>query len=386
MPNLIEPAFGAGSVNLAFISSAAFAPYASVAVASALHHASPTRLYDVMVLTPGMEEADRAKIESLAEGRANVNLRVVDVSSVAAWVEEKVECFHVDEHWFPGTYYRVFTPSLFTAYDRLVCLDSDVLFLADPAGLFDFDLKGKAAGASREPATIAFLLKHPNGWWARQLRLRDPGGYANVGVLLLDLAKMRREGCETKCLRYLSEVAEPRVLEQDALNHALEGDLEPLDQTWNATAPWFEALGKGLRPGEVAEPLWDEYRESARHPKLLHYVSTNKPWHNPHIPWADKWWEVARETPYREWLRDEALNNAYREVERLKMALRPSLGPRAKRRLAWCALVARLAKGPARARWQARLQEAKDEYRFLTRERFVPQSKFMDFLKDFLRV
>lgn len=380
----IQPAFDKESVNVAFVATPDFAPYLATALASLMSHASPERLYDVMAISTGMAGCEVSKLEGLAERLTNISVRVFNACDVAIEPTKTIKELKANEHWAPCVYYRLFLPSIFGAYDRLISLDCDTIILDDLAKLFGTDLGGRAIGAVREFWGISSLLRNPAGSWARQLALKDPTGYFNSGTVVMDLARMRQAGHEAKCLEWLYGLGTPQVMDQDVLNHALEGDTAILDASWNSFAPWAESLGKGLGPDDLPEALYTEYLESAKAPKIIHYISTSKPWDLPHLPLADTWWKYADTTPYRDWLRFNALKKLYERQDVALRRLYPFALPGLLAVMGWEALLAKLSDGPARESHLARLQTAKNDYRLLDRRRHASKSRAMLALRDWL--
>lgn len=381
----IKRAFNAPSVNCVFPCDTNYVPYLATALVSILRHISESRLYDIIVLTPDIGEGDQAKLVSLTRGRDNFSVRFLDVRALSEEAAKKVGGLFTGEYWSAAVYNTFFAPSVFAEYDRIINLGSDIVALADVAEYFDSDLNGKSAGVMRDYTGIATLLSDPNGWWPKQLGMRDPLAYFNSGSMLMDLGRMREKGYEDRFFERLAEVKNPRYLDQDVMSHVMEGDVEYLDTAWNSMA-WLDSLGKACRPGDLPDGLYREYRASVEAPKLLHYITFFKPWNLPHLPLADKFWDCAMETPYYDRMRQGALKKQYEELDALKKAVRPLLIPRIKRKMALNALLAKISSGQTRAMREGLVQEARNEYRALCRERYAPQSKLIRFLRDFLRL
>jgi lipopolysaccharide biosynthesis glycosyltransferase len=196
---------------------------------------------------------------------------------------------------------RVLLPDLLPQADRLLYVDVDTLALQPLDGLWRTDLGGNLVGAVDN-------VLHPN-LRGRPAALGLPAGarYFNSGVLLMDLAGMRREGSSRRIL----EVARTRPGEllwpdQDALNIVLAGRRATLHPRWNCQNSFFywrrfavELLGER------------QLEEALAAPALLHFEGPSwaKPWHffsdHPH---RERWRAAQRATgwslpPQRSWLR-----------------------------------------------------------------------------------
>lgn len=292
----IAPAFDVpNSVNVVFAADANYAPYLAAALASLVAHSSDSRLYDVNVLSSGIGETDQAKITSVTGGQRNFSVRFLDTGTL---VGEAASGLFVSGHLSSAAYYRLFAPSIFRDYGRIVYLDCDVTLLANMAELFDVDLGGKSIGAVRDYFALRDLAHANVPGWANQLALRDTDGYFNSGVLVMDLSAMRAMRCQDRCLQWLREVKTPFCHDQDVLNHVLEGDVAYLDPVWNATPCWAKALGSAIFESELLPNRYAEYLAAMESPKILHYAAPEKPWHLPHLPYADKFWQYAESTPF----------------------------------------------------------------------------------------
>lgn len=189
----------------------------------------------------------------------------------------------IASHISISTMDRLLLPMLLPAVERLVYVDLDTITLGDVAVLADLDLGG-ALLAARPNITpqnrivrqiahrIAMRLDHDR---ARALRLsiaarmpRDVPAF-NAGLLVLDLAALRRAGFTHEAIAFVEQYG---MNDQDVLNclagHA-RADLPP---GWNV----FPAA------------------ELAADPKLVHWIGPMKPWGTDYVPRRDLW-EDARQ-------------------------------------------------------------------------------------------
>lgn len=156
---------------------------------------------------------------------------------------------------------------------RCIYLDCDLVVQRDIADLWDTDLHSFVLGAV------------DNGLWddprayQRRLGLAHPS-YFNSGVLLVDVDRWRAERVGTRALEFAQKAGDLLILhDQDALNGALDGAWQPLDEGWNL---W------------VVHPSlhWDS-------DAVFHFMGCPKPWHADYTgPFADKfYWHLDR-TPF----------------------------------------------------------------------------------------
>ena len=169
-----------------------------------------------------------------------------------------------------ATWYRIFLPELRPDVDRVLYLDADVLVLDSLAELEALDLQGGYVAA----VTNVFQPDHAH--WPARLGLDPAQRYFNAGVMVMDLAAMRRDGCTEALRRFGVERAPDLALrDQDAVNVVLgAGRLE--------LAPRFNAMTSVLRFPHAADVLGAEAVEEARRrPAIRHFEGppVGKPWH-----------------------------------------------------------------------------------------------------------
>ena len=191
-----------------------------------------------------------------------------------------------------ATWYRVFLPELRPKLDRILYLDSDLVVLDSLAPLWDLDLTGHWVAA----VTNVFQDDHLDRPAA--LGLTGPERYFNAGVLLMNLAEMREDGCTEALMSYAVEQAERLSWrDQDALNVVLGSRRLDLHPRWNC----MNSVMRFPRAVEVFGAT--AVAEAREDPAIRHFEgpSVNKPWHpdceqegrelyfehRRHTPWPD---------------------------------------------------------------------------------------------------
>src|SRR3954447_19810145 len=138
---------------------------------------------------PDISAAEERRIVEMIEreGGAISFLRVPD---------SEVEGLPTKDFTRKATWYRIFLPELLPDVDRLLYLDSDLIVVDLLAPLWAIDLTGYWVGA----VTNVFQPNHLHRPAA--LGLAGPHVYFNAGVLLMNLAEMRRDRRTEALLRY----------------------------------------------------------------------------------------------------------------------------------------------------------------------------------------
>ena len=184
--------------------------------------------------------------------------------------EERVAGLRTRELLPASHWYRIFLPDLLPDLDRVLYLDGDLIALDSLEPLWRTDLGSNYLGA----VTNVFQQNHLHR--IEQLGLPDASVYFNSGVLLMNLALMRRDRCTEALVEYahanFDRLSWP---EQDALNVLLGERRLALHPRWNLMNsimifPWAsEVLGA------------DAVAEARANPAIRHFEgpTVNKPWH-----------------------------------------------------------------------------------------------------------
>lgn len=198
------------------------------------------------------------------------------------------------------TFVRLFLHDYFVGIPKVLYLDADIVVRRDLAALFD-------AGPDRAPVAAALdyplqLLAERQGFiygldtqWRtddyirNHLGLKDAATYFNAGVLLIDLARYAASGAPERAQAFLARTGEASIFnDQDALNVALEGNVETLDPRWNFN-PDFMALADE-KP--VSPALESALRLCRDDPWIVHFAGL-KPWERKEAPgrWDLVFWQ-----------------------------------------------------------------------------------------------
>lgn len=278
----------------------------SVAIHTLCLHASSKRFYSIHIVHDGMDARIMQKLKQIAASFPQVSLSFLQLP------EKLSQLFQNGNkvRYSPLAYARLMTASLFPQYDRMVYLDADILLAGDVAELYFSDLKEAPVAAVRDGLalwSIAGGKMHPHLEYMGDY-LSSPLLYCNSGVLVLDLDQMRSRNLENLLLQRLGNHPEPFPYpDQDILNIALHGEIEPLPPEWNfqfLSWMWNEEEKHRLRRTEFENVPSISCGHSW---KLLHMVGPEKPWQIPNNPrnigqfhWIQHsffWWLEAKKLP-----------------------------------------------------------------------------------------
>ncbi|GLK70962.1 glycosyltransferase family 8 protein [Ancylobacter dichloromethanicus] len=210
----------------------------------------------VHVFCDAVSEQDKARLAA-AYGLANIVF--VDLT------DDMVRHFAarpVNHHLSRTAYARILMPlSLAEATGRLFYIDCDTLVNAPLAPLATLPMQGFALAAVDD---IARQVPERHAKRNRDIGLPEAMRYFNSGVLLIDLDAWRRERVSERTIDFINDHPTLPMMDQDALNGALQGAWLPLDERWNL----HRRLEKGVYTDDPA--IWREAR-------IVHFIGQVKP-------------------------------------------------------------------------------------------------------------
>lgn len=265
-----------------------YVPHLHVALRSLIDHTCASYTYRIHILYDTLSEDSRASLASLALG--NVEIYFTDVTARLVSVCDKL---HLRDYYSQTTYYRFFIPALFPEYERGVYLDCDIVLNRDVADLYRVPM-----GASLVSAIVEEVISDIDvfGEYAEEVLHISRNAYFNAGILVMNLAEMRRIRLEEQFVRLLEKRTYRVAQDQDYLNVLCRDRVMLLPKLWNKTPM----------------PNSDE----SVMPYIVHYKINFKPWRYDGIPYAEYFWDYAERTPYAEFFRN--MKATYSEAERAR--------------------------------------------------------------------
>ena len=154
-----------------------------------------------------------------------------------------------------ATHIRFILHEILIDLKRVIYIDADTIAVGDISKLYDTDIKGHALGAVRDVGTTLICasfgprmdlkrgMTRTNGidifkYIRDTVRLKEGSEhlYFNAGILLMDLDIWRKDDIAGAAMNFLSRNTNCVYLDQDALNHVMEGKYLQLDERWNSIA------------------------------------------------------------------------------------------------------------------------------------------------------
>jgi Lipopolysaccharide biosynthesis proteins, LPS:glycosyltransferases len=301
--DVLKPAFHENSVVVCFYGDEAYVPWIGIAVFSFCKNTSKEFNYDVIVIENEFSDESKQKIIGIAENRENISIRTLPMQSLLNLLNVKPS-----KQLSVNTYARYLVASdIFSNYNRIITIDSDVVVQGDFAELYYHETRGYPIAAVKDTLTSINVNR---GYHAdKRLQWKpyrvffsdnniDVNNYFNAGMILWDLERCRKSDDFAKILRLTNEHPATLFADQDILNIYYKNNWYQLDKVWN---------GMNIYACNVKK---DKDYSTIEHAKVIHYLGSLKPWQDKNIVFIENYLEYARKT---EWMKD--LQNAWERYE-----------------------------------------------------------------------
>lgn len=272
-----------------------YAPYLAVMLQSVMNFSSPNRRYNVTVLHTDVSTQNQAILAKMV-GKTNFK---IDFMNVTDRMKEYSSLF-VSNHIKIETYFRLLLPELMPKIDKVLYIDCDVIANTDVSELFDLDICDYILAGTRDADSAANYNTDVDyhKYIDEVVKLSNPYDYLQAGIILMNLAKFRRE-CSTEKLLDVALARNWKFHDQDTLNYLCHGQILFLDYAWNFVYDYDEGWRRSKNVIVNAPyEIYRDYNKAKKCPKMIHFSWTNKPWFSPGVHFGEKWWMIARKTPY----------------------------------------------------------------------------------------
>lgn len=169
------------------------------------------------------------------------------------------------------TYYRLLLPDLLSDYDSCIYLDCDVIVNNSIEELFSLDMNDTYVYGVRD---FKFYEKHDMliSHFAK-IGLGDNSEYINAGVLVMNLALMRKDSIQKNFYSKMHNIYP--FQDQDILNLCCQEKISFLPLKFN----YFSIYGMP--------------RDGQKNISIIHYAGDVKPWFDRKSLFSDDWWKCA---------------------------------------------------------------------------------------------
>ena len=204
--------------------------------------------------------------------------------------EEMLSGFPVFGHISLATYFRLLLPAALPhAVDKVLYLDSDLIVVDSLRNLWESELDGNSISAVED---------HNQEFERNRLGLTEGSLVFNAGVILIDLARWRRENILATGLEFARTHPERiKHWDQDVLNSLLEARWLPLDWRYNALPHlWMQS-----EYADASTSLGRQAEAARASPAVIHLAGSGvaKPWHHRCThPWRQRYLDISQQTPW----------------------------------------------------------------------------------------
>jgi lipopolysaccharide biosynthesis glycosyltransferase len=209
-------------------------------------------------------------------------------------------------HITTPTYYRLSVAELLLQHEKALYLDTDTIVCRDIEKLFSFDLADNYLGGVKAPGYHTFSDGGKS--YCEKSGLPSVDQYVNAGVLLMNLAAIRKDNI-TK--RFVELIQEPLPSQdQDILNRVCYDRISFLPFRYNLFA-------RRIAERKVLKKVFseNEIEQAISHPAIIHFAHEEKPWDTLDGALHLQWWKYAMQSPYAQevWNKMEILLNQKNE-------------------------------------------------------------------------
>ncbi len=274
-------------INIATALNSKYMRYAYVMLTS-LFDSQPQDIEDIHVylLHSDLTDSDQRCLEELSHRKGgSIHWLFVDRKLFAGELP-------TNTRWTLEIYYRLLLADILPVeVSRLLYLDVDVIVNGSLKELFFSDLEGNVISACKDSAKLPFPAERAELF---EDQIRNGFTYFNSGVLLMDIAALRKKYCFKYYMEVLNELL-PKMWapDQDLLNYIHWNEAKILDGRYNVYAK--PAYNQGIR-----------YEEVKRTAAIVHFTA-QKPWEGEYVHYDIErlWWDYAQRTPfYHEFLEE----------------------------------------------------------------------------------
>lgn len=259
-------------IPLVFALDDNYAPFLSVALKSILDNANSENFYSVYLLNTHLKEDIKAKLSEF--NCESMKIQFVDVAMRMEKINK--DKIHLRDYYTQAIYYRIFIPSIFPQYDKILYVDCDVVLLDDIANLYNLDPEDNIFIAVHEET-----MSHINlfGEYSERFLGVERNRYFNSGILLINCKAYKKANIEERFIALMHRQKFEVAPDQDYLNVLCKDKVKYAPIGWNKTP--FPDL---------------EFDE--REVKLVHYKLNFKPWRYSNVKYGCYFWKYAKETPF----------------------------------------------------------------------------------------
>ena len=256
-----------------------------VVVESLAENAAEGTFYEIHVFCAADVSADsKAKLAALAARHAaKLSVACVDMGGAFANINRTHAYVNHVSAW------KMLIAEKLPQCDKALYLDTDILVRGDLSGLFATDLGDAYIGGVPNMLNQVTLRERISG----QAQMTEMDWYVNAGVLLFNLAAIRRDGIAAKWQALLGKFE--GSVDQHILNNVCRGRIAFLPLRYNVCLSNLGLYTDGTAH-IFASPA--ECRAAYENPTIFHFSLRTKPWDYYDLSFAHEWFRYFAKTPF----------------------------------------------------------------------------------------
>ena len=265
-----------------------YIPILGVSLKSLIENSSKENKYEIKILYTSVSKENMTRIKKFE--KENISIEFVDVNNQLNEIKSKL---YTRNYFSNTTYFRLYIPELYPQYDKAVYIDSDTVVLTDIANLYNEDIENNLLAAIPDGAvqTIPVFQEYVE----KVVGVVDYNNYFNAGILVMNLAELRKNKFQEKFLYLLEKVKFEVAQDQDYLNRICKGRVKLLDFSWNRM-PIMGGENKDI--------------------KIIHFNLGFKPWHFDNVLYQEHFWKYAEQTEFLDEIKQMGKNYTEADKER----------------------------------------------------------------------
>lgn len=251
-----------------------YAPFLCVCLNSIMANVSKDYFVKVYILNTGLSKNNEERIVEIAESNSSdISIEYVDVADRLDGLHDKM---HLRDYYTKTIYYRIFIPSLFPKYEKIIYVDCDIVLIDDISKLYSIDLGDNVLAAVHEEAMSTYDCF---GKYSEDFLGVPKTDYFNSGLLVINTKQWQVYDIENNFIKLMIERKFEVAPDQDYLNVLCKGKVKLIDVGWNKTP--------------IPNKVFDDNKIS-----LIHYKLNFKPWHYFGVRYEEYFWKYAKDTPF----------------------------------------------------------------------------------------
>ena len=279
--NIYQGSGQTDTINLNYITDKNYVFPTLVAISSGIQNKNPNSKYHYYII--GVELSDEEIKRFTALEKKNVEITVVNQQNL--WLNKEVYYKHrkvARDFAMKADLFKFQIADIFPNIDKMLYMDGDTIVQKDLTELFNTDISDVYAGAVKEISSDDRLAKSLNIPF-----------YFNVGVMLLNLEKMRKDNIAEKlCENKFGQKPSTRFMTQDTINKIFFGNYVLLPAKNNLLSAWFASYSKDqlFEYSDIDDKKYQTVDDYVNDATIIHFIM-EKPWNDRTVPYGDIWWK-----------------------------------------------------------------------------------------------